>query len=52
MKTIQEINKHGGGVDFFLQRAEFFKIGKCDFTFIREMRVDDNFEPNLANRCF
>ena len=38
MKTIQEINKHGG-VDFFLQRAEFFKIGKRDFTFIREMRV-------------
>ena len=21
-------------------RVEFFKIGKCDFTFIREMRVN------------
>ena len=25
--------------DFFLWRVEFFKIGKRDFTFIREMRV-------------
>ena len=25
--------------DFFLWRGEFFKIGKRDFTFIREMRV-------------
>ena len=24
---------------FFLWRMEFFKVGKCDFTFIREMRV-------------
>jgi hypothetical protein len=32
-----EINKHGGG--FFLWRVEFFKIGKRDFTFNREMRV-------------
>ena len=24
---------------FFLWRVEFFKIGKRDFTFIREMRV-------------
>ena len=30
------INVEGG---FFLWRVEFFKIGKCDFTFIREMRV-------------
>ena len=25
--------------DFFLWRVEFFKIGKRDFMFIREMRV-------------
>ena len=25
--------------DFFLWRVEFFKIGKHDVTFIREMRV-------------
>ena len=24
---------------FFLWRMEFFKVGKCDFTFIRAMRV-------------
>ena len=33
-----EINKRGGGI-FFLLRVEFFKIGKREFTFIREMRV-------------
>ena len=26
-------------VDFFLWRGEFFRIGKRDFTFIREWRV-------------
>ena len=31
-----EINKHGGRI--FLWRAEFFKICKRDFTFIREMK--------------
>ena len=31
-----EFNKPGG---VFLWRVEFFKIGKRDFTFIREMRV-------------
>ena len=30
-KFCNELNKHGGG--------DFFKIGKRDFTFIREMRV-------------
>ena len=33
---MKSINVEGG---FFLWRVEFFKIGKCDFTFIREMRV-------------
>ena len=36
-KFFIEINKHGGG--FFFWRVEFFKIGKRDFTFNREMRV-------------
>ena len=26
-------------MEFFLWRVEFFKIAKCDFTFMREMRV-------------
>ena len=34
--VIKSINIEGG---FFLWRMEFFKIGKRDFTFIREMRV-------------
>jgi hypothetical protein len=29
---------------FFLWRMEFFKIGKHDFTFIKEMRVLNLFE--------
>ena len=33
---MKSINVEGG---FFLWRVEFFKIGKRDFTFIREMRV-------------
>ena len=33
-----KINKHAGGI-FVLCRVEFSKIGKRDFTFIREMRV-------------
>ena len=36
-KFHSEINKRGGG--FSLWRVEFFKVGKRDFTFIREMRV-------------
>ena len=32
----KSINVEGG---FFGGRVEFFKVGKCDFTFIREMRV-------------
>ena len=35
-KSKKSINMEGG---FFLWRVEFFKIGKRDFTFIREMRV-------------
>ena len=35
---MKSINMEGG---FFLWRVEFFKIGKRDFTFIREMRVDE-----------
>ena len=35
-KSKKSINVEGG---FFLWRVEFFKIGKLDFTFIREMRV-------------
>ena len=35
-KSKESINMEGG---FFLWRVEFFKIGKRDFTFIREMRV-------------
>ena len=35
-KYKESINVEGG---FFLWRVEFFKIGKRDFTFIREMRV-------------
>ena len=35
---IKEINKRVGGI-FDLCRVEFFKISKCDVTFIREMRV-------------
>ena len=34
---MKSINKCGGGI--FLCRVEFFKIGKRDVTFIREMRV-------------
>ena len=34
--VMKSINVEG---DFFLWRVEFFKIGKRDFTFIREMRV-------------
>jgi hypothetical protein len=37
VENIEEINKRGGWI--FLLRVEFFKIGKRDFTFIREMRV-------------
>ena len=37
-KFCNEINKRGGGI-FFLWRVEIFKIGKRDFTFIREIRV-------------
>ena len=33
-----KINKHRGGI-FVLCRVEFSKIGKRDFTLIREMRV-------------
>ena len=33
-----EINKRAGWI-FVLFRVEFSKIGKCDVTFIREMRV-------------
>ena len=32
----RSVNMEGG---FFLWRVKFFKIGKRDFTFIREMRV-------------
>ena len=32
----RSLNMEGG---FFLWRVKFFKIGKRDFTFIREMRV-------------
>ena len=32
-----EINKRGAGI--FLWGVEFFKIGKREFTFIKEMRV-------------
>ena len=35
---IYEINKHVGWI-FDLCRVEFFKIGKRNVTFIREMRV-------------
>ena len=35
-KFCNKVNKRGGG--FFLCRVEFFKIGKRDLTFIREMR--------------
>ena len=35
---IFEFNKRGGWI-FVFWRVEFFKIGKCDVTFIREMRV-------------
>ena len=35
-KSKKSINQEGA---FFLRRVECFKIGKCDFTFIREMRV-------------
>jgi hypothetical protein len=35
-KSKKSINVEGG---FFLWRVECFKIGKRDFTFIREMRV-------------
>jgi hypothetical protein len=35
-KSKKSINVEGG---FFLWRVEFFKIGKRDFTFIRELRV-------------
>ena len=34
---MKSINVEGGFL--FLWRVEFFKIGKRDFTFIREMRV-------------
>ena len=37
---IYKINKRGGGI-YFLWRVECFKIGKYDFTFIREMRVGE-----------
>ena len=37
LENIYEINKCGGGI--FLWRVDSFKIGKRDFTFIREMRV-------------
>ena len=33
---MKSINVEGG---VLLRRVEFFKIGKRDFTFIREMRV-------------
>ena len=33
---MKSINLEGG---FFFWRVEFFKIGKCDVTFISEMRV-------------
>ena len=36
-KFCNEINKRGGVI--LLWRVEFLKIGKRDFTFIREMRV-------------
>ena len=35
-KSKKSINVEGG---FFFWRVEFFKIGKRDSTFIREMRV-------------
>ena len=35
-KSKKSINVGGG---FFLWRVEFFKIGKHDYMFIREMRV-------------
>ena len=34
-----KINKRAGWI-FVLCRVEFSKIGKCDVTFIREMRVN------------
>ena len=36
-KSKKSINVEGGF--FFLWRVEFFKIGKHDYTFIKEMRV-------------
>ena len=33
---------------FFFWRMEFFKIGKHDFTFIREMRVHLNVDANFG----
>jgi hypothetical protein len=39
-KSKKSINVEGG---FFLWRVKFFKIGKRDFTFIREMRVCNSF---------
>ena len=37
LENIYEISKCGGGNFFW--RVEFFKNGKHEFTFIREMRV-------------
>jgi hypothetical protein len=41
VEDVYEKNKRGGWI-FFLWRVEFFKIGKRDVTFIREMRVHEN----------
>ena len=45
-KTKMDFDKCGKGI--FLWRLEFFKIGKHDFTFIREMRVAT--EPQQKSR--
>ena len=43
---MKSINVEGG---FFLWRVEFFKIGKRDVTFIREMRVPLTYSPLIAS---
>ena len=46
---ISDFNKLGGWI-FVLWRVEFFKIGKRNFTFIREIRVRLDFMRTIYTR--